>query len=71
MPAIRHPLSGATYDLAPDATTVTVERDGKSGRFDTEGRWIDGDIRTADPHLCQWIGGQRMVSRHRPVSDAK
>ena len=70
MPAIRHPLSGAVYDLAPDGRSVIVTKDGQSGRFDAEGRWMDGTVRTADPHLCNWVGGIRLTSRHRPVLDA-
>ena len=66
MRGIRHPLSGATYDLEDDSTIV-VEKDGKSGRFGLDGRWISGEVRSADPHLCQWVGGKRMASRHRPV----
>lgn len=71
MPAIRHPLSGAIYDLAPDQTSILVEKDGQTGRFDVDGRWLDGSIRTADPHLCNWIGGARMASRHRVVLEPK
>ena len=66
MRGIRHPLSGAVYELEGD-DTIVVSKDAKSGRFGLDGRWISGDIRHADPHLCQWVGGQRMMSRHRPV----
>jgi hypothetical protein len=27
------------------------------GVFDFEGRWISGELREADPHLCLWLGG--------------
>ena len=54
MRQIRHPLSGAVYELDGDA--ILVSADGASGRFTTDGRWLEGDIRVADPELCRWIG---------------
>lgn len=35
---------------------VRVERDGVWGLFSVDGRWIDGELRSADPHMCIWIG---------------
>ena len=70
MRGIRHPLSGATYELE-DEGTIVVEKDGESGRFGLDGRWISGEIRSADPHLCQWVGGRRLLSRHRRVVNAE
>ena len=66
MPKIRHPLSGYVYDLGEDGLIV-VEKNGATGRFDREGNWVSGDIRTADPELCRWISDPRAVSRHRRV----
>ena len=66
MPKIRHPLSGSVYDIGDDGL-VLVEKDGRTGRFDRDGNWIDGEIRTADPELCRWIADPRAVSRHRQV----
>ena len=70
MPAIRHALSGAIYDLGDDGL-VLVEHDGSTGRFDREGGWVSGDIRTADPELCRWISDPRAVSRHRRIADTQ
>jgi hypothetical protein len=69
MRSIRHPLSGAIYDLESDGT-VRVETDGKTGRFRSDGSYISGAIYTADPHLCQWIGGRALPSRHRQSGEA-
>jgi hypothetical protein len=52
----RHPLSGAQYEVGADGL-VYVDRKGVSGVFDFEGRWISGELREADPHLCLWLGG--------------
>ena len=51
-----HPLSGATYEELGDGL-IRVEKAGKYGIFDWEGHWQEGDIRYADPHLLQWVGG--------------
>ncbi|HYL58790.1 MAG TPA: hypothetical protein VEU51_07955 [Candidatus Acidoferrales bacterium] len=65
MRSIRHPLSGALYDLQTDGT-VRVEHNGKSGLFRADGTYISGEIQVADPQLCVWIGGRNVAtpSRH-------
>lgn len=68
MGQIRHPLSGAVYDHDQEAgEVVVVAADGREGRFDGEGRWRGGELRVADPELCRWISGPRLMSRHRKV----
>jgi hypothetical protein len=62
MPKIRHSLTGAVYDVVDGV--IIVELDGRTGRFHPDGRWIDGDIRIADPHLCGWLGGRQLPSRY-------
>ena len=70
MRTIKHPLSGATYDLTDDGTIHVVTEDGRSGLFDANGRWLSGAARHADPHLCLWIGGEALPSRLRQAADA-
>jgi hypothetical protein len=67
MRSIRHPLSGALYDLQTDGT-VRVEKDGRSGTFRADGSYLSGDIYSADPQMCVWIGGRELGSRARPRS---
>ena len=69
MPQIRHPLSGVVYDVAADGTIV-LEKDGATGRFTTAGQYLEGEITTADPQLCGWIGGIQLPSRHQQVAEA-
>jgi hypothetical protein len=52
----RHPLSGAFYEVGEDGH-VYVDHKGVAGVFDSQGRWISGELREADPHLCMWLGG--------------
>jgi len=54
MRGLEHPLSGARYELEPDGT-VTVHHQGRTGIFDGRGRWLSGQLRWADPHLCGWL----------------
>ena len=51
-----HAISGATYDDLGDGR-VRVHKGESYGIFDWEGRWEEGDITRADPHLLQYVGG--------------
>jgi hypothetical protein len=55
----RHALSGAYYEIGDDGR-VYVDHKGVRGVFDFEGRWISGELREADPHLCLWLGGPQV-----------
>jgi hypothetical protein len=68
MRGIKHPLSGAVYDLQSDGT-IRVDKDGKSGIFRADGSYVSGEIFFADPHLCVWIGGRELPSRHRQAAE--
>lgn len=62
--SIVHPYTGATYVAVHEGVIEVIGRDGRTGRFAADGRWIEGDLREADPHLCGWIAGPR-VENHR------
>jgi hypothetical protein len=57
MKDIRHPLSGAVYGREANGL-VRVDHNGKVGWFRPDGMWVSGEIRSADPHLCCWVGGK-------------
>jgi len=65
MRSIRHPLSGALYDLEANGNIRVSAPDGKTGLFRTDGSYLSGDLYFADPHLCGWIGGREVSSRYR------
>ena len=69
MRTIRHPLTGATYDLT-ESGDILVALDGQTGLFTKEGVWLEGPIRVADAHVCGWIGGKEMASRHRQAAES-
>ena len=70
MRTIQHPLSGATYDLLEDGTIQVVTKDERRGVFDKHGRWLSGDVKHADPHLCLWIGGIELPNRFQQAASA-
>ena len=57
MRKIEHALSRAVYEWAPDdhGPVLVTAPDGRDGRFDRDGRWVAGALRSADPELCRWI----------------
>ena len=65
MRGIRHPLSQAVYDVEADGTVTVTAPDGRRGRFTAEGRWLEGELRVADAHLCGWVVGTPAFNRVR------
>lgn len=64
MQGIRHPFTGALYERFGDGHIRVTTRDGRIGLFHTDGRWIEGELREADPQLCGWVGGPQ-IGNHR------
>lgn len=53
--SMTHPFDpDSLYELTEDGT-IKISRDGKTGFFTGEGIYISGEIRSADPQLCNWI----------------
>jgi hypothetical protein len=57
---MRHPLSGHVYGVDEDGLVRVVKDNGEFGRFRSDGRWVEGPVRHADPELCLWIGGPQL-----------
>ena len=57
---MRHPLTGAIYDVQEDSTVLVTAKDGRSGYFTDGGTWLSGDLGEADPHMCQWLAGRQL-----------
>lgn len=57
MRKIQHALSRAVYEWAADdrGPVMVTDASGLEGRFDRDGGWVAGEIRSADPELCRWI----------------
>ena len=53
----RHPFTHALYEQQPDGNILVTAGD-KPGLFRSDGRWISGALRAADPQLCVWVGAR-------------
>ena len=67
MRTIRHPLSGATYDLT-ERGTILVEKNDVTGEFNEHGVWLSGALKQADPHVCLWIAGKQLGNRFQQAA---
>lgn len=71
MSGLKHPLSGAVYDLTEDGNVEVTTRD-STGVFDNNGVWISGDLRSCDPQMCNWVAsGVYKLAPRRPTSYLK
>ena len=53
--SMTHPFdTDTTYELREDGT-VRVSRGDQEGVFTGEGIYVSGEIRFADPQVCNWI----------------
>lgn len=62
---LEHPFSGAVY-TGLSGGRVEVSKGDFRGIFDFHGAWVEGELRTADPEMCRWVGthGYTPASRH-------
>ena len=63
--AIRHPMNRNAYYRANSDGTVMVTAGDRWGRFQPNGKWIDGPLVEADPELCVWVAQPRPARHHR------
>ena len=62
--AIRHPYTAAAYHLEAE-NRIRVTHGGRSGIFDHDGVWLEGEVKTADPCFCRWIASEWIVTDRR------
>jgi len=56
MASLTHPFDQDTlYELGEDGN-IRVSNGNRVGIFTTQGVYVSGDIRQADPQLCVWVG---------------
>ena len=58
---LRNPLNGWLYEAVEDGVVEVTTPKGKQGRFTPGGKWIEGELRDANPHLCLWAGGAQLA----------
>jgi len=67
---VLHPFTRALYERI-DAQRVRVTLGEQSGVFRPDGSWIEGELREADPQLCGWLGGPRMIHHRLLVPETR
>lgn len=55
VPTIKHPLATSTTYTTDRNGIVLVARSENWGRFDDSGRWLEGELRSADPQMCRFL----------------
>ena len=68
MLGMKHPFGRALYEQDGNGNVRVTDVDGRTGLFTQEGRWLEGELRESDPHMCGWVGGP-MVAHHRIALD--
>ncbi len=59
---VRHPLTGDVYQHAGNGEVTVTTRDGKTGTFTADAKWLTGELTDANPHLCNWVGGKQLAN---------
>lgn len=54
-----HPLTSAVYERQDDGSVLVTEVDGRQGWFSAVGEHLRGELRAADPHIIDWVGGRQ------------
>jgi 3-oxoacyl-[acyl-carrier protein] reductase len=60
---LRHALTGAIYTLREDGHVLVESTDGREGIFRSNGEWVGGELREADPHLLHFLAGPSIGAR--------
>jgi hypothetical protein len=63
--AIRHPLNPNAFYVSNGDGTVRVTMGTRWGRFEANGRYLEGTLFEADPELCVWVSAPRPSGHHR------
>jgi len=61
MLGIRHPFTGALYERDGEGNILVTDGD-RTGRFTSEGQWLDGDLR-------EWVAGPQALNHRMADSD--
>jgi hypothetical protein len=66
-----HPLYGSRYERETDGTVRVTDVDGRTGWFTGTGEHVRGELRWADPHLLDWVGGPQAAPTHQRLRAAE
>jgi len=54
-----HPLTSAVYESDEDGSVRVTDTEGRQGWFTAQAEYIRGELRAADPHIVDWVGGRQ------------
>ncbi len=69
MKGMKHPFGRALYEQDGNGNVLVTTVDGVWGRFRTDGSWLEGELKQADPHMCGWVGGPTVAHHRVQVED--
>lgn len=56
--SFKHPITGHVFRRLEEGRLEVTTPNGKTGIFDDAANHIEGELQSADPHMCNWIGGK-------------
>ncbi|MEO0549698.1 MAG: aromatic ring-hydroxylating dioxygenase subunit alpha [Pseudomonadota bacterium] len=54
----KHALTGHVYERLEEGRVKVTHPNGKTGIFDDRANYIEGEVKSADPQICNWFGGK-------------
>jgi hypothetical protein len=54
---VLHPFDNVLYQLTEEGLIRLTDGD-RTGLFQQDGQWIEGEIRQCDPQMCVWVGNR-------------
>lgn len=74
-----HALTGHIYERIEENRVKVTHPNGGWGIFDADAGYIEGDVKSADPQICNWFGGKLLPGMEEetlpigemPVGDAR
>lgn len=54
----RHPITGDLYERLSEGRIRLTKADGRVGVFNAQAEPLEGELKNADPHICNWFAGR-------------
>ncbi len=61
MTCLRHPLNGWIYRRVAEGVVEVTTPKGLTGKFTEDAKWLEGELRDANPHMCLWAAGCQLA----------
>src|SRR3546814_8650836 len=54
----RHPITGDLYERLSEGRIRLTKADGRVGVFNAQAEPLEGELKNADLHICNWFAGR-------------